>query len=65
MRIHFIRADNNLCLKHVNSEDETEPDINLAFFSIHGTKSLVFKADVKRLVFKAGVCGVKSVKSRF
>ena len=31
LRIHFIRADNNLCLKHVNSEDETEPDINLAF----------------------------------
>ena len=34
------------------------------FFSIHGTKSLVFKADVKRLVFKAGVCGVKSVKHK-
>ena len=31
LRIHFTRADNNLCLKHVNSEDETEPDINLAF----------------------------------
>ena len=34
------------------------------FFSIHGTKSLVFKADIKRLVFKAGVCGVKSVKHK-